>query len=240
MKELDINCDMGEGVNNEQVLMPFIQSCNIACGGHAGDEVLMKKVVELAIRHKVKIGAHPSYPDSENFGRKSMKMESQVLIEAIQSQINKLNHVVLEANTTLHHIKAHGALYNDIAKNKQIAKVFLTAILPFKNKIKLFVPYKSEIEKLALNQDFQIIYEAFADRNYSDDLSLVSRNKSKAVITNFEDVLEHISQMIKDEKVTTITGKKVTIKAATFCVHSDTENAVKIVKNIYQKNEKLM
>ncbi len=235
MKDLDINCDVGEGVNNEILLMPFIQSCNIACGGHAGDERMMKKVVELAIENKVKIGAHPSYPDKSNFGRKSMLMDSGEFIGSIQNQIKKLYNIVLEAKAELHHIKPHGALYNDIAKDQQLAELFLTAIFPFKNRIKLFVPYNSEIEKLALKQGFQIIYEAFADRNYNDDLSLVSRDKKGAVITDFNDVLKHVFEMLNNEKVTTISGEKVRIKAATFCVHSDTENVVEIVKKIHQK-----
>lgn len=232
MKEININCDVGEGVNNEAQLMPFIQNCSIACGGHTGNEESMKNVVELALKYNVKIGAHPSYPDRENFGRKSMKIESNKLIESIQSQVKSLEKVVLECKGKLHHIKPHGALYNDIAKNKLLAQQFLKAILPYKSRVNLFVPYNSEIEKCALNNGFSIIYEAFADRNYNDDLSLVSRTDKEAVIFNSEAILRRVLEILNAEKVVAISGEKIAIKAETFCVHSDTKSAVEIVKKI--------
>lgn len=235
MKQLNINCDVGEGVNNEAALMPYIQFCNIACGGHAGDEDLMNAVVDLAIKHQVKIGAHPSYPDKENFGRTSIIIEPEKLKNSIQNQINSLKNIVEEKGSTLHHIKPHGALYTDIAKSKAMAMQFLDIISPYKNKVKLFVPFNSEIEKCALKAGFSIIYEAFADRNYNDDLSLVSRNQKDAVMTNSDLIFNHVYEMLNTNKVTTISGKKTPIKAATFCVHSDTKNAIEIVKNIYLK-----
>ncbi|MDP2089752.1 MAG: 5-oxoprolinase subunit PxpA [Flavobacteriaceae bacterium] len=239
MKQLDINCDVGEGVNNESQLMPFIQSCNIACGGHAGDEKLMNFVVDLAIKHQLKIGAHPSYPDKENFGRKSIIIEPNKLKISIQSQINSLKKIIEEKGSTLHHIKPHGALYNDIAKNKALALQFLNIILPYKKEVKLFVPFNSEIEESALKEGFSIIYEAFADRNYNDDLSLVSRDEKDAVITNSDAIISRVFEMLNDECVTTVTGKKIAIKATTFCVHSDTKNAVDIVRMLHQKIAKI-
>lgn len=235
MKLLDINCDVGEGIGNEAALMPYINSCNIACGGHAGTTKLMNFVVALALKHQVKIGAHPSYPDKENFGRKTMVMSPNNLKIAIQNQINSLVEITLAHGTALHHIKAHGALYNDIAKNKELAILFLEAILKYKNNVKLYVPFNSEIEKMALKEGFSIIYEAFADRNYTNDLSLVSRNEKNAVLTNIESIFKHVSEIINTNKVTTISGDKIAIKATTFCVHSDTKNAVEIVKKLYLK-----
>jgi len=184
MNRLNINCDVGEGVNNEMTLMPYIQSCNIACGGHAGNKKLMEKVVKLALKHEVNIGAHPSYPDIENFGRKTMIIDPSELAKTIQKQINLLNKIVIEQGGSLSHIKPHGALYNDVSKNKDLALHFLNAILPYKNSVKLFVPFNSEIEICALENGFSIVYEAFADRNYNDDLSLVARNEKEAVITD--------------------------------------------------------
>lgn len=238
MKQLQINCDVGEGIDNEMYLMPYIQLCNIACGGHAGDEKSMKKVVDLAIKNNVKIGAHPSYPDKENFGRKSIEIDFLILKKSILNQINSLNKIVISSNSALYHIKPHGALYNDIAKNKTLALLFLEAILPFKFKCKLLVPYNSEIEKHALEQGFSILYEAFADRNYNNDLSLVSRNEKNAVLTNFKEISNHVSEIVNHQKVKTISGEKVSIKADTFCVHSDTKNAITIVKNLYENFSK--
>lgn len=237
MDQLNVNCDVGEGVNNEKELMPYIESCNIACGGHAGNEKLMAHVVKLALKYQVNIGAHPSYPDVENFGRKTMVIEPSELIKSIQKQVYLLNKIVVEKGGNLFHIKPHGALYNDVAKNKQLAQQFLKAISPYKNSIKLFVPFNSEIEICALEEGFSIKYEAFADRNYNDDLSLVARTEKQAVITDVEVIKNRILEIINTEKVTTITGKKVFVKASTFCVHSDNENAIKIVEKLHQKFE---
>lgn len=235
MGKIDINCDVGEGVFNEDLLLKYIQSCNIACGGHTGDAASMRKIVSLALNYKLKIGAHPSYPDIENFGRKSIAMEPEQLIQTIEKQLDELNFIVKELGGKLHHIKPHGALYNDIVKNKALANVFLIAIEKYKETSKLYVPYGSEIEKLALKEGFQIVYEAFADRNYNDDLSLVSRKKPQAVITAPEKMLQHVQEIYSNGKVTTLNGKKIKIKATTFCVHSDTENAVEMVKVLNEK-----
>lgn len=232
MKQLDINCDVGEGVGNEAQLMPFIQSCNIACGGHAGDEASMKEVVRLAKQYKVHIGAHPSYPDRVNFGRKTLKMNADAFLESIQKQVNTLHTIVLDLGLKMNHIKPHGALYNDVAKDKALAQLFLQAIVAFKNQVKIVVPYNSEIAACALAEGFTIIYEGFADRNYKDDLSLVARSEKNAVISNFNAVLTHVLEMLNLDVVTTISGKKVPIKADTFCVHSDTKNAVEIVRKL--------
>jgi len=236
MNKIDVNCDVGEGLNNEAELMPYIQSCNIACGGHAGSEKIMRNIVLLAKKYHVKIGAHPSYPDKENFGRKTMILDPDELKRTIQKQINSLLQIIKEQGATMNHIKPHGALYNDIAKNNELSLEFLDAIMPYKNEVKLYVPYNSAIEKNALKNGFSIVYEAFADRNYNDVLSLVSREEKEALITNPKKILQHVSEMVTTEKVTTVTGKKVPIKANTFCVHSDTENAIEIVKVLYHHN----
>jgi len=236
MNKIDVNCDVGEGLNNEAELMPYIQSCNIACGGHAGSEKIMRNIVLLAKKYHVKIGAHPSYPDKENFGRKTMILDPDELKRTIQKQINSLLQIIKEQGATMNHIKPHGALYNDIAKNDELSLEFLDAIMPYKNEVKLYVPYNSAIEKNALKNGFSIVYEAFADRNYNDVLSLVSREEKEALITNPKKILQHVSEMVTTEKVTTVTGKKVPIKANTFCVHSDTENAIEIVKVLYHHN----
>jgi lactam utilization protein B len=232
---IDINCDVGEGLNNEHLLMPYISSCNIACGGHAGDVETMTQVVSLAVKYHVKIGAHPSYPDKENFGRESIEISKETLEKTIIQQIRSLEKIVAESGHHLHHIKPHGGLYNDLAKNEVFANSFLDIIEVYKTKYKLYVPYNSAIGKEAKRRNFIIIYEAFADRNYNDDGSLVSRQYSKAVITDINEIIAHIFQIKNEGKVSTISGKKITIKADTFCVHSDTKNAIEIVKNIHQK-----
>lgn len=229
---IDINCDVGEGLDNEHLLMPYISSCNIACGGHAGDLVTMRKVIVLANEHDVKIGAHPSYPDSENFGRITMQLSPDELSKTVNNQIQALLKIVLDVGSRLHHIKPHGALYNDLAKDISLAKIFLDAIEDYREQYALYVPFGSAIEKEALKRSYKIVYEAFADRNYNDDLSLVSRQNDAALLTNPDHIVKHISLM-RGGEVKAISGKKIPMKADTFCVHSDTNNAIDIVEKIH-------
>ena len=229
IKEIDINADVGEGLNNEKDLFPYLSSCSIACGGHAGDEASMQSVVTLAMQHKVKIGAHPSYPDPDNFGRKSIKLAQPVLINTIREQIDSLMSILKKENTPLHHIKPHGALYNDLAKDRELASSFLEAIAPYRNGIKLYVPYGSVIADEAEASGWPLYYEAFGDRNYNDDLSLVSRNKPEALIHDPDKVLQHILPIILEGKVTTLTGNKRTLNAETICLHGDTDNVLEIL-----------
>jgi UPF0271 protein len=231
MNTINLNCDVGEGLHNEIYLMPYINACNIACGGHFGDYESMTEVVKIANQNNVLVGAHPSYPDKINFGRKTVSIDEKDLFQSIQNQIDALLIVLNEQNVKLNHIKPHGALYNDIAKDNRLAIIFLKAIKKYEN-VKLFVPYNSEIEKEAIKWGKAIVYEAFADRNYNENLSLVSRNNENAVLTSSEEIKKHINLMINKSEVKTVTGKKAFIKAATFCVHSDTENAIEIVKSL--------
>lgn len=230
---LHINCDVGEGVDNEEILMPYLNACNIACGGHAGDIETMHTVVQLAKKYQVEIGAHPSYPDRENFGRISVDMAEAEFIKTIQTQISNLEKIVVLHGAKIIHIKPHGALYNDVAKSEEKAQLFLKAISQYKDKYKLYIPYNSVIEKLALEQNFEVYYEAFADRNYNDDLTLVSRKKRNAVLTEIGEIIQHVSSLKNEEKVQTISTKKFTLKSNTFCVHSDTLNAIEIVQQLY-------
>ncbi len=230
---IHINCDVGEGVDNEEILMPYINACNIACGGHAGDAETMHAVVKLAKKYQVEIGAHPSYPDRENFGRISVDMAEAEFIKTIQTQILNLEKIVALHDAKITHIKPHGALYNDVAKNEEKAQIFLKAISQYKDKYKLYTPYNSIIEKLALQQNFEVYYEAFADRNYNDDLTLVSRKKSNAILTKIGKIIQHVSNLKNEGKVQTISSKKIALKSNTFCVHSDTSNAMEIVQQLY-------
>lgn len=226
---IDINCDVGEGIGNEKDLFPHISSCNIACGGHAGDRNSMKTIVALAKLHNIKIGAHPSYPDRSNFGRISMKMSREALCDSIQEQLTNLQSICKEQGIDLCHIKPHGALYNDVAKDEGLAKVFLDAIESYKTMLKLYVPPRSVIERVALENGFQIVREAFADRNYNDDLSLVSRKETNALIIEPEKVLKHLMLLIKEHSVITSSGQRKSIVAETFCIHGDTSSAFQIL-----------
>ncbi len=236
---IDINVDVGEGINNESQLMPYISSCNIACGGHAGDDDSMKMVVNLAKQYQVKIGAHPSFPDRENFGRQNIKISCAGLYKSIREQINSLMKILRDENAMLHHIKPHGALYNLAATDKSTATVIIEVMKSISLPIKLYVPYNSVIAELALKENIPIVYEAFADRNYNDDLSLVSRNEKNAIISESEELFNHVFRIIIQRKVKTINGVEVKIIANTFCIHGDNPKAVNLIKDLNERLEQI-
>ncbi len=236
--KIDINCDVGEEMGNEATLLPYISSCNIACGGHAGTIEIMDEVISLAIKNKVKIGAHPSFPDRENFGRKNMNIGLETLKKSIEDQINILQKRALIQGQKLHHIKPHGALYNMAATNVAIAETIVQAVLHTCPDCYLYVPFNAVIAEKAVKNNIRIKYEAFADRNYNNDLTLVSRNNSDALITNKDKLLNHLSSMIFNKKVKTLQGDIIHIEAATYCVHGDTPNAIALVKFIYESLSK--
>lgn len=232
---IDINADVGEGLNNESRLMPYLSSCNIACGGHAGDEETMSKVVKLAKKHKVKIGAHPSFPDRLNFGRKVMQMSSADLYTSLKQQIRILMKVLRAEHATLHHIKPHGALYNLAAVDEKTANVIIEVVKSIALPLSLYVPYGSVIADKAQKEGIKLTYEAFADRNYNEDLTLVSRSLNNAIITDLDTVYGHVYKMISQHKVKTISGVEVEIKADTFCIHGDHPEALKLLQFLTEK-----
>ncbi|MFD1015118.1 5-oxoprolinase subunit PxpA [Winogradskyella rapida] len=230
VRSIDVNADVGEGVGNETLLMPYLSSCNIACGGHAGDIESMTNVVRLAKSNQVKIGAHPSFSDRLNFGRTVIEMSPSDLYTSLKAQIERLQVVARAEGVVLNHIKPHGALYNLAAKDEETARVILKVLKAVNPVLKLYAPCNSVMAKIALLNDVELVYEAFADRGYEDDLSLVSREKKGAVLHDKDCVFNRVLRMVKDQKITTINRVEVATKISTICVHGDTENAVEIVK----------
>ena len=231
---IDINCDLGEGFNNEHIIMPLISSCNISCGAHAGSLEIMDKVIQLARKHKVKIGAHPSFPDRENFGRNVLDISNCDLQKSLEDQLTIFKDRARLQNATIHHVKPHGALYNLIAVNSEKASIVIAAIQHVFEAVKLYVPYQSRIEEIAIQSGLEIVYEAFADRRYNEDLSLVSRTLSNALIIDKHEVLKQVQQIANKQLVTTVNFHKKKIKASTFCVHGDTKNAIEILEYLHK------
>ncbi|MDB0040185.1 5-oxoprolinase subunit PxpA [Polaribacter sp.] len=229
MNTIAINCDVGEGVSNEHLLMPYISSCNIACGGHYGDVKTMDNTIAIAIENNVLIGAHPSFPDKENFGRKILKMNPEALQKSIESQLLLFKSRLDLVGAKMNHIKPHGALYNLITVDVATAKIFLKAIDKYAKSVFLYVPYNSVISRLAIEKNIRVVYEVFADRNYNSDLSLVSRNQENALITDAVAVFKHVVHMCQHQEVIAISGEKKPIIADTFCVHGDQEKALSIL-----------
>jgi len=235
MLTIDINCDVGEGLNNEAELMPYISSCSIACGGHAGDEKTIIKTIDLALKHNVKIGAHPSFPDKANFGRKIIDIASAELKQSLENQIHLMKMHVERLGAKLHHVKAHGALYNLAANDVKTAQILIDTIKNTTENVFLYAPYNSMLVDLAKENGLKIKVEAFADRNYNTNLTLVSRKMKNAVLTNKQFVIDHLLKMIQQKRVTSIDGVVVKIDAQTFCIHGDNSNVIEILKCMSKK-----
>lgn len=231
--KLDINADVGEGIENENELFPFISSCNIACGGHTGNYKTMLSTVGLAKQHNVKIGAHPSFEDRENFGRKILKVDKKELLSSLINQVESLQDILKNQEIKLNHIKAHGALYNLSAYDKDSAKIIIE--LAKKIDTKLYVPYSSLISKMAKEQDVETYNELFIDRNYNSDLTLVSRENSNALINDSKTMFEHVKKIINDQIITSINNKNMSVEFDTLCIHGDSPNAIELIKELHFK-----
>ena len=213
MHPLDINCDMGEGMAGDESIMPFINSANIACGGHAGDEDSMRRTLQLCMQYGVAAGAHPSYPDRENFGRKEIQMADDELLDAVKRQIQELQKIAAGLNTTLVHVKPHGALYNVAAKNRSIAALIARAVRETNEDLVLVGLSGSHLVSEAKALGLKTCSEAFADRTYQDDGSLTPRSHPQALITDEKKAAAQVLEMISKGVVTTLSGKKVPIAA---------------------------
>lgn len=229
---IDINCDLGEGSGNDALLMPFISSCSIACGGHYGDKETIAATIRLAKKHHVKVGAHPSFPDKENFGRKIMTLTKSELEDSIYHQLKTFQEVCKKEGIPINHIKLHGALYNLAAKDEQTALAVLNTIKKTKIKAAIYAPYQSALANIA-RPNFDVIFEGFADRKYHSDLQLVARSKNGAVISEPTVAWKQVQHILEKGTVLSIEGEKVKIAAQTFCIHGDQPNAVALASYIY-------
>lgn len=228
----DINCDLGEGIGNDAELMPFIDSCNIACGGHTGDEKSIKTAISLAQENSVKVGAHPSYPDRKNFGRKQMKIESKLLRTIILKQIRFFERFCQQRGVFMNHIKPHGAFYNFAAHDDVTAFILIHLVEEYFPDTILYCPAESLMAAMAIESGIKIKREVFADRSYNDDLTLVDRSKPKALLTKPQEVTEHVGWIVHEQKIKSVTGNFIPIEAETICVHGDNPAALEILKGI--------
>lgn len=233
--QVDLNCDLGEGINTDALIIPLISSANIACGFHAGDENTMKRTIELCLQHGVAIGAHPSWPDRENFGRTEMNLSEQELYDCVTDQLQVLQNITSTFNTKLHHVKPHGALYNQSAKNKIIASTIAKVVKDFDASLILFGLSGSisvtEAELLGL----KTAHEVFADRTYLEDGSLTPRSRPDALIEDEDKAAQQALQMIQQGTVATISGKIIHVKADTICLHGDGKHALAFCTKIHEQ-----
>ncbi len=228
---VDLNCDMGEGMPNDAAMMPLISSANIACGYHAGDAHIMQQTIELALRHGVKIGAHPSFPDRENFGRTPLNFPPAEISDIVKIQIELLSHIALKNNARLHHVKPHGALYNLASKDKTISAAICTAILASDPSLVVYAQSGSMLIAVAESMGLKTCNEVFADRSYQPDGSLTPRSAANALLQKEADVVAQVLQMVMQHTVMA-DGKAIPVKAGTICIHGDGVHALDFARRI--------
>lgn len=237
--DIDINCDVGESniggyLALEKTILPLVSSCNIACGGHAGDIDQMHAVIELSRKHNVRIGAHPSYPDRANFGRLTMHLTEEALFDTITLQIYILKCIAEQHGMSLHHVKAHGALYNDAAKNENLSNILIEAVIQIDASLKIYCLPHSVTAQIAPTKGVKIWHEAFIDRLYEDDGSLVNRKYKRAVIVDHNEAGQQYASLAISKNVSTVSGKIIDINADTLCIHGDNPNVIPILKQCHK------
>ncbi|QJB30143.1 LamB/YcsF family protein [Chitinophaga oryzae] len=233
MKHIDLNCDMGEGLDNDAAIMPFISSANIACGYHAGNADTMKKTVSLAANHHVAIGAHPGFADLENFGRSEQQLSDAALYDLVSTQVYALQIICRAHGVPLQHVKPHGALYNMAARTPAMAAVIAKAVKDVDSRLRLFGLSSSALISEAAAAGLKTVSEVFADRTYQDDGSLTPRSQPGAMIENETLAIQQVLQMVTRQEVTARSGKTIPLKAETICIHGDGPHALEYARAIH-------
>jgi len=235
--EININCDLGESskfcsTENDPLLLKIVNSANIACGYHAGDKSTMLKTIKISKENNVSIGAHPSFNDPENFGRKRINLPSSEISKLIIDQINILSNIADTSEIKVTHVKPHGALNNMACEDYELAKVISESIIKVNKDLIFLVPTGSQMEKAGKKLGMKIAAEIFADRNYEDDGNLVSRLKPTALITDPEIAKKHVIKMVQNQALNCLSGKQISCEIDSVCVHGDGLSAVSTAKEI--------
>ncbi len=237
---IDLNCDMGESygaytMGNDEAIMPFLSSVNIACGFHAGDPSTIRKTVKAALKHQLKIGAHPGFSDLQGFGRREMKLTAEEVYETTLYQVGALSAFVKAAGSLLHHVKPHGALYNMAAVNPAYADAVASAVFDIDPSLYLYGLSGSELIKAAKRRGLGVKNEVFADRTYQQDGTLTPRSQEHALIKNTDTAINQVLKLLKDGVVTTPEGQDVVVTADTICIHGDGNLALDFAREIYSR-----
>lgn len=225
---------MGEGMNTDALIMPFISSANIACGFHAGNSDTIRATIDSALEHGVNIGAHPSFRDREHFGRKEMNLAPDKLYAITMEQLIKIDLVAKSRGAKLHHVKPHGALYNLSARDPHTARIIATAVKDFDESLVLYGLSGSHSLREGEAIGLATAAEVFADRRYHEDGSLVERSHPKALITDEEESVQQVRGFIEEGRVTALNGALVPVLAQTICVHGDNSRALFFVRRLHR------
>jgi UPF0271 protein len=235
--EININCDLGEkskfhSIKNDPELLNIVNSANIACGYHAGDEQTMEMVIQISKKNGVSLGAHPSFKDPENFGRKRMNLSSLEIKKLIFDQYEILQKIAQKYNENVTHIKPHGALNNMACEDLELATTLAVAIKEINKDIIYLVPTGSQMEVAAKKNSMRIACEIFADRNYEDNGNLISRSKPNALITDPQLAKNHVLSMVKNQAINCLSGKQIPCEIDSVCIHGDNESSLATAKSI--------
>ncbi len=235
--EININCDLGEkskhhSNKHDPDLLEIVNSANVACGYHAGDEETMNQVIKISKKNGVSIGAHPSFNDPENFGRERMNLSSSEIKELIINQYDILQKIASKYGEMVSHIKPHGALNNMACEDIDLATILAKTIKGISKDLIYLVPTGSKMQEAAKRLDMKIACEIFADRNYEDDGNLVSRKKSHALITNPEEAKKHVLKMVKTQSLNCHSGKQIPCEIDSVCIHGDNMSSLATAKSI--------
>ena len=230
--QIDLNADLGEGAGNDEALLALVSSANIACGWHAGDAKTMQQCVRWAMRNGVAIGAHPSFPDRENFGRSTMHLPPEEITANVLYQIGALAAIVKAEGGTLAHVKPHGQLYNQAVKEPELAEAIVDAVRRFDPSLKFFGLAGSGMIDAARRAGLTPVEEVFADRGYMPDGSLVPRSQPGALIEDEEASLAQTLALVRDHQVRAVDGSTVSVNAQTVCLHGDGAHALAFARRI--------
>jgi len=235
--EININCDLGEksklhNNENDPFLLGIVNSANVACGYHAGDEETMDKIIKISKQNHVSVGAHPSFNDPENFGRKRMNLSSSEIRKLIIDQYEILQRIAFDHNENVTHIKPHGALNNMACEDLGLATTIAKAVNEINKDMIYLVPTGSKMEIAAKKIGMKIACEIFADRNYEDDGNLVSRSKPNALITDPEEAKKHVLSMVKNQAINCLSGKQISCEIDSICIHGDNSSSLATAKSI--------
>ena len=238
MFRVDLNCDLGESfgryrLGEQEEILKYVTSANIACGFHAGDPTVMRETIQLAIHNGVKIGAHPGLPDLNGFGRREMNITPQEAYDMVVYQVGALQGFLTTFNETMQHVKPHGALYNMAAKNQALAEAIAQAVYDISPQLVLFGLAGSELTKAGEKIGLPTAHEVFADRTYQQDGSLTSRKQPDALITDSEQAVQQVVKMVKEGRVLSQQQIEVPLQADSVCIHGDGAHAVEFAKYIH-------
>ena len=237
MYKVDLNCDLGESFGNYTIgmddqVIPHISSANVACGWHAGDPMVLEHTVKMAKEYGVAVGAHPGFPDLMGFGRRNMVLSADEAYTYTKYQLGALYAFAKTNGITLQHVKPHGAFYNMAGKDRKLADAICRAVKDFDPELILLGLSGSQMIESARDMGLKAAQEVFADRAYNEDGSLVARSLPGAVIHDENEAIERVVKMVKENRVTTITGKEIELVPHSICVHGDNPSAIAFVKAI--------